>query len=259
MSGYPTSPPPPLEERPLDFPPFTERTLPNGLRLIVVEQHDLPVDRARKRELLSHLIREHNWFQVLVFTRTKHGANRLSEQLAKDGIPALAIHGNKSQGARTRALRDFKNGQVRVLVATDIAARGLDIDQLAHVVNFDLPNVPEDYVHRVGRTGRAGLEGEAVSLVAPEEKPLLADIERLLKRALPRTAVEGFEVDARAASDRTPGGSPRRNGGQRPNPRSGDGKRPGQAAPSGPAKPAGTKKPRRRRRRARAAAAGGTA
>jgi ATP-dependent RNA helicase RhlE len=158
-----------------------------------------PVDRARKRELLSFLIGSGNWRQVLVFTRTKHAANRLADQLDKDGLNAAAIHGNKSQGARTRALRDFKNGQVRVLVATDIAARGLDIDQLPHVVNFDLPQVAEDYVHRVGRTGRAGLDGEAVSLVSAEEKPLLADIERLLKRTLPRTQVPGFEPDPNAA------------------------------------------------------------
>ncbi len=220
-----------------------------------IAQRIYPVERARKRELLSFLIGSGNWRQVLVFTRTKHAANRLATQLGKDGLNAAAIHGNKSQGARTRALKDFKNGQVRVLVATDIAARGLDIDQLPHVVNFDLPNVPEDYVHRVGRTGRAGLEGEAVSLVAPEEKPLLADIERLLKRALPRTAVQGFEAGERA-SERSPGDSPRRHGGERPKSRAGGGKRSAQAAPSAPAKPAGTKKPRRRKRRARAAAAG---
>jgi len=132
-----------------------------------------PVDKLRKRELLSHLIGSQNWRQVLVFTRTKHGANRLAEQLGKDGLNAAAIHGNKSQGARTRALAGFKKGDVRILVATDIAARGLDIDQLPHVVNFELPNVPEDYVHRIGRTGRAGNEGEAVSLVCVDEHKLL--------------------------------------------------------------------------------------
>ena len=166
-----------------------------------VSQRIYPVDRARKRELLSWLIGSENWRQVLVFTRTKHAANRLATQLEKDGLNASAIHGNKSQGARTRALREFKNGQVRVLVATDIAARGLDIDQLPHVVNFELPQVAEDYVHRVGRTGRAGKEGEAVSLVCGEEKPLLADIERLLKRSIPRTMVPGFETGSRAASE----------------------------------------------------------
>jgi ATP-dependent RNA helicase RhlE len=154
-----------------------------------------PVDRERKRELLSFLIGSQNWQQVLVFTRTKHGANRLSQQLDRDGINAAAIHGNKSQGARTRALEDFKLGKVRVLVATDIAARGLDIDQLPHVVNFELPHVPEDYVHRIGRTGRAGREGEAVSLVCVDENNLLRDIERLLKRDIPRVVIAGHEPD----------------------------------------------------------------
>ena len=152
-----------------------------------------PVDSRRKRELLSFLIKSGNWKQVLVFTRTKHGANRLSEQLQKDGITASAIHGNKSQGARTRALADFKRGAVRVLVATDIAARGLDIDLLPHVVNFELPNIPEDYVHRIGRTGRAGSEGAALSLVCGEEYAYLKDIERLLKTKIPQKLVAGFE------------------------------------------------------------------
>ncbi|MBU9433745.1 DEAD/DEAH box helicase [Burkholderia multivorans] len=163
-----------------------------------VAQKIHPVDRDRKRELLTHLIREHNWFQVLVFTRTKHGANRLAEQLTKDGISAMAIHGNKSQSARTRALAEFKNNTLQVLVATDIAARGIDIDQLPHVVNFDLPNVPEDYVHRIGRTGRAGATGEAVSLVCVDEKQLLRDIERLIKREIPREVIAGFEPDPNA-------------------------------------------------------------
>ncbi len=136
-----------------------------------------------------------NWRQVLVFTRTKHGANRLSSQLEQDGISSTAIHGNKTQGARTRALADFKRGEVRVLVATDIAARGLDIDQLPHVVNYELPNIPEDYVHRIGRTGRAGNEGQAVSLVCVDERKLLMDIERLLKRDLPRVVIPGYEPD----------------------------------------------------------------
>jgi ATP-dependent RNA helicase RhlE len=132
---------------------------------------------------------------VLVFTRTKHLANRLAQQLERDGLSAAAIHGNKSQGARTRALADFKKGAVRVLVATDIAARGLDIQQLPHVVNFELPNVPEDYVHRIGRTGRAGLEGEAVSLVCIDEKKLLSDIERLLKQEINKVVIPGYEPD----------------------------------------------------------------
>lgn len=154
-----------------------------------------PVDKSRKRELLSYLIGSNNWKQVLVFTRTKHGANRLSEQLVTDGITSAAIHGNKSQGARTTALANFKSGKVRVLVATDIAARGLDIDQLPHVVNFELPNVAEDYVHRIGRTGRAGNEGEAMSLVCVDEHKLLRDIERVIKRNIPKVVIDGFDPD----------------------------------------------------------------
>ncbi|PWC10699.1 ATP-dependent RNA helicase RhlE [Brenneria roseae subsp. americana] len=161
----------------------------------LVTQHVHFVDKRRKRELLSQLIGENNWQQVLVFTRTKHGANHLAELLEKDGITAAAIHGNKSQGARTRALANFKDGGIRVLVATDIAARGLDIDQLPHVVNYELPNVPEDYVHRIGRTGRAEATGEALSLVCVDEHKLLRDIERLLNREIPRIAVPGYEPD----------------------------------------------------------------
>jgi ATP-dependent RNA helicase RhlE len=153
-----------------------------------------PVARERKRELLRDLVVAGDWQQVLVFVRMKHMANRLAEQLTKDGISAAAIHGNKSQGARTRALADFKQGTVRVLVATDIAARGLDIEQLPHVVNFELPNVPEDYVHRIGRTGRAGSPGHAVSLVSADESTFLRDIERVMKRTLPREVVPGFEA-----------------------------------------------------------------
>jgi ATP-dependent RNA helicase RhlE len=160
-----------------------------------------PVDKARKRELLSYLVGSNNWQQVLVFTRTKHGANRLAQQLLSDGISAAAIHGNKSQGARTRALADFKTAQVRVLVATDIAARGLDIDQLPHVVNFELPNVPEDYVHRIGRTGRAGNEGEALSLVCIDELKLLKDIEALLKAEIPKLVIDGFGPDPRIKAE----------------------------------------------------------
>ncbi|WP_396267394.1 DEAD/DEAH box helicase [Ideonella sp.] len=154
-----------------------------------------PVGRERKKELLAHLIRSGDWHQVLVFTRMKHGANRLAEFLNKEELTAMAIHGNKSQGARTKALADFKSGDLRVLVATDIAARGIDIDQLPHVVNFELPNVPEDYVHRIGRTGRAGAQGEAVSLVCVDENLFLRDIEKLIKRTLPRELVPGFEPD----------------------------------------------------------------
>ncbi|MEM9487372.1 MAG: DEAD/DEAH box helicase [Cyanobacteria bacterium P01_F01_bin.116] len=160
-----------------------------------IQQVIHPVDKGRKRELLSHMIGSRNWQQVLVFTRTKHGANRLAQQLEKDGLTAAAIHGNKSQGARTRALAAFKAGKVRVLVATDIAARGLDIAQLPHVVNYELPNVAEDYVHRIGRTGRAGNEGEAVSLVCVDEHKLLKGIERLLKQQLPQVLLPGYEPD----------------------------------------------------------------
>ena len=153
------------------------------------------VGKSHKRALLSHLISSQDWKQALVFTRTKHGANRLTEQLGKDGIHATAIHGNKSQAARTRALAGFKQGEVRVLVATDIAARGLDIDQLPHVVNYELPNVSEDYVHRIGRTGRAGKTGEAMSLVCQEEMKLLAGIERLIRKKIPVVEVPGFIPD----------------------------------------------------------------
>jgi len=159
----------------------------------LVAQAAYPVDAGRKRDLLAHLVKSNDWHQVLVFVRTKHGANRLAEQLARSGVEADAIHGNKSQGARTRALARFKDGSLRVLVATDIAARGLDIEELPHVVNYDLPHVPHDYVHRIGRTGRAGSVGEALSLVSHEEQPLLAAIEKLINRTVERRIVPGFE------------------------------------------------------------------
>ncbi len=158
-----------------------------------VEQIVWPVEKSRKRELLSHRIGAGNWRQVLVFTRTKHGADKLTKQLIQDGLNAAAIHGNKSQNARTRALAEFKAGKVRVLVATDIAARGLDIERLPHVVNFDLPAVPEDYVHRIGRTARAGEDGQAVSLVSPDEQKELKAIERLLRTTLRREVITGYE------------------------------------------------------------------
>ena len=183
-----------LADKLLDAPVLIDVALRN-IPTELVSQVIHPVDRERKRELLSFMVGSQNWRQVLVFTRTKHGANRLSQQLEKDGISSAAIHGNKSQGARTRALADFKRGEVRVLVATDIAARGLDIDQLPHVVNYELPNVAEDYVHRIGRTGRAGNEGQAVSLVCVDEHQLLGDIERLLKRDLSRIVIPGYEPD----------------------------------------------------------------
>ena len=159
----------------------------------LVDQIAHPVAHDRKRALLSHLVKSNDWQQVLVFTRTKHGANRLAEQLERDGIEADAIHGNKSQGARTRALKRFKDNELRVLVATDIAARGLDIEALPHVVNYDLPHVAEDYVHRIGRTGRAGTSGAAVSLVSHEDRPLLTAIERLMKRSVELRVIPGFE------------------------------------------------------------------
>jgi ATP-dependent RNA helicase RhlE len=162
----------------------------------LIEQKVHPVGREMKKDLLVHLIKSNDWDQVLVFTRMKHGANRLVEHLLKHDISAMAIHGNKSQSARTKALADFKTGDLRVLVATDIAARGIDIDQLPHVVNFELPNVPEDYVHRIGRTGRAGAQGEAVSLVCVDEDGFLRDIEKLIKREIPKEIVPGFAPPA---------------------------------------------------------------
>ncbi len=175
-----------------------------------VSQLVYPVDKGRKRELLSHRIGAENWRQVLVFTRTKHGANRLAKQLESDGITATAIHGNKSQAARTRALRDFKDGSVRVLVATDIAARGLDIDRLPHVVNYELPHVPEDYVHRIGRTARAGNDGHAISLVCVDEKKLLADIERLLGTRINKEVLSGYEPNPRIKAEPIHKGRPQR-------------------------------------------------
>ncbi|MFH7587077.1 DEAD/DEAH box helicase [Oceanimonas smirnovii] len=181
-----------------------------------IAQRFFEVDKGRKRALLSYHIGHHNWRQVLVFTRTKHGANRLAEQLGKDGLPAMAIHGNKSQGARTKALSEFKNGGIRVLVATDIAARGIDISELPHVVNYELPHVAEDYVHRIGRTGRAGSNGEALSLVSAEEKPLLKAIEKLIKQSADLEQVAGFEPDPNTPVtplENSRGGNRGRNGG----------------------------------------------
>lgn len=201
-----------------------------------VTQHVHFVDKKRKRELLSLMIGQGNWRQVLVFTRTKHGANHLAEQLSKDGITAAAIHGNKSQGARTRALANFKSGDIRVLVATDIAARGLDIEELPYVVNYELPNVPEDYVHRIGRTGRAAATGEALSLVCVDEHKLLRDIERLLKREIPRIALPGFEPDPSIKAEPIQNGRQGRGGGrgqgQGPGRGQAQGKRPERSAQS---------------------------
>jgi len=183
------------------------------------------VDKGRKRELLSQLIKTNDWRQVLVFTRTKHGANKLTKQLEEAGISAAAIHGNKSQGARTKALASFKANEIRVLVATDIAARGIDIDQLPHVVNYELPNVPEDYVHRIGRTGRAGQSGEAVSLVCVDEHKLLFDIEKFIKSEIKKVHIEAFTPDpsikaepiqnGRGGGQKRGGGNSRNGGGSR--------------------------------------------
>jgi ATP-dependent RNA helicase RhlE len=214
-----------------------------------------PVDAGRKRELLAHLVQSNDWRQVLVFCRTKHGANRLAQQLTRTGIEADAIHGNKAQNHRTRTLKRFKDNELRVLVATDIAARGLDIEALPHVVNFDLPHVAEDYVHRIGRTGRAGAEGEAVSLVSNEERPLMAAIERLMNRKVESRVIAGFEsgTPSQLPREEEPrrqhqprqhrgnrgqvqnsqprsGGQPRSNGQRRPN---------GQPRPNGQQRPDG--------------------
>ncbi len=212
-----------------------------------------PVDKTRKRELLSFLIGSNNWQQVLVFNRTKHGANRLAEQLNKDGITAAAIHGNKSQGARTRALADFKAGTIRVLVATDIAARGIDIDQLPHVVNFELPNVPEDYVHRIGRTGRAGNEGEAMSLVCVDELKLLKDIEKLIKREIPKEVIDGFEPDPSIKAEPIRNGRNNNAGGKR------RGQQPSQKRRSGNGNTKKAPRPGKNARRKTADANGNTA
>ena len=183
-----------LADKLLNQPVLIEVARRNSTAELVAQKMH-PVSRERKKELLAHLIRKGDWHQVLVFTRMKHGANRLTDYLNDQGISAMAIHGNKSQTARTKALADFKRGELQVLVATDIAARGIDIDQLPHVVNFELPNVPEDYVHRIGRTGRAGASGEAISLVCVDEDIFLRDIEKLTKRSIPREVVPGFEPD----------------------------------------------------------------
>ncbi|HJW08533.1 MAG TPA: helicase-related protein, partial [Holophagaceae bacterium] len=210
----------------LKDPALVEVT-PRNTAAELVRQIVHPVDRERKRALLAHLIQSRGLEQVLVFTRTKHGANRLSEQLDKDGISSMAIHGNKSQPQRIKALEEFKKGSVRVLVATDIAARGLDIDQLPHVVNYELPMVAEDYVHRIGRTGRAGSTGEAVSLVCVDEHKLLGGIEKLLKRPISQRVIHGFEPDPNAKPEPIPNGGRGGGGGSRGPRPGGGGGRPG--------------------------------
>ena len=205
--------------------PLQIQVTPENQTARSVEQVVHPCDMKRKSELLSHLIRDGDWRQVLVFSRTKHGANRVAEKLSREGLEAAAIHGNKSQGARTRALQGFKQGSVRVLVATDIAARGIDIQQLPHVVNLDLPNVAEDYVHRIGRTGRAGETGHAISLVAAEESLLLKAIERLTGEVLRKEDVKGFEPTILTAPPLDLSGGRRRSN-QRPRRRHGGGSGP---------------------------------
>lgn len=207
--------------------PSLIQVTPENTAVELVSQIVYPVDKKRKSELLSHKIGEEDWQQVLVFTRTKHAANKLSEKLAKDGITSAAIHGNKSQGARTKALANFKAGDVRVLVATDIAARGIDIDKLPHVVNFELPNVAEDYVHRIGRTARAGQAGNAVSLVCVDELKLLRDIEKLLGKNIDKINLPGYDIDPSIKAEpivNGRGGGGRNNGGGRGNGGRGNGR-----------------------------------
>ncbi len=217
--------------------PVQLQATPENRTATTVEHVLHPCDMARKPELLCHLIRSNDWQQVLVFSRTKHGANRIAERLTQEGMAAAAIHGNKSQGARTRALSGFKAGEVRVLVATDIAARGIDIHQLPHVVNLDLPNQAEDYVHRIGRTGRAGHNGHAVSLVAAEEHELLRAIERLIGNPLPRQEIQGFEPTVLSAPPLDLSGGRGRSGGRGGRSGGGGGRSGGgdrrRAAPSG--------------------------
>lgn len=184
--------------------PVSVDVAPRNTAAETVKQQVYKVDKSKKPAILTQLIKQGDWKQVLVFTRTKHGANRLAQKLQRAGINSAAIHGNKSQGARTRALADFKNGRVQVLVATDIAARGLDIEQLPWVVNFELPNVAEDYVHRIGRTGRAGMSGQAVSLVSAEEQKLLSAIERLLQKRIEIQILEGFEPEVNVRTNSAP-------------------------------------------------------
>jgi ATP-dependent RNA helicase RhlE len=193
--------------------PVTVEVARRNMPIELIGQVVHPVDKDRRRELLTHLVKANRWQQVLVFTRTKHGANHLAEQLERDGIEASAIHGNKSQPQRMRALKRFKDSELQVLVATDIAARGIDIEALPHVVNYDLPHVPEDYVHRIGRTGRAGESGQAVSLVSSEDRCLLRDIERLINRTIEQQVVPGFEP---SVGYHTASHEPQQRGGQRP-------------------------------------------
>jgi ATP-dependent RNA helicase RhlE len=223
-----------LAQKYLKNPVRVETAAPNST-VEAIAQKAITVDQSHKRELLSWMIGTNDWHQVLVFTRTKHGANRLAKQLEADGLPSAAIHGNKSQGARTKALAAFKNNKIRVLVATDVAARGLDIDLLPHVVNFEIPNVAEDYVHRIGRTGRAGNEGMALSLVCGAEHGLFEDIRKLVKVPIPTEVIEGYEPteplsrDAGKTNQRS-GSGQKRGGGQRRSANGGGGNRGGNSS-----------------------------
>jgi ATP-dependent RNA helicase RhlE len=181
--------------------PVQVEATPENTTVDAIIQKIYPVAKEKKTELIIKLITEGNWKQILVFTRTKQGANKLTESMISSGIKAAAIHGNKGQGARTKALAGFKNGSITALVATDIAARGLDIPLLPHVINFELPNIPEDYVHRIGRTGRAGASGEAISLFSPDETFFLRDIEKLVGLKLPKENIKGFEPDPNASTE----------------------------------------------------------
>ncbi|MDX1497968.1 MAG: helicase-related protein, partial [Salinisphaeraceae bacterium] len=228
--------------------PLQINVAPKNAAAETVTQFVVHVEKRQKRHLLAWLINSNNWYQVLVFTRTKHGANKLSKQLTSDGLEAAAIHGNKSQNARTQALAGFKAGKIRVLVATDIAARGIDIDQLPHVINYELPNVPEDYVHRIGRTGRAGMEGEAIALVDSEERKLLRDIQRLIGRDIPELDTSAYQpvdlppVQEQGERRRPPRRKPQ---GNRPKSNSSSGNRAANSNSGGEGKP----KPRRRKPR----------
>lgn len=227
-------------------PKLVEAT-PENTTVEKIKQRVIRVDRARKTELIIKLVKDGNWSQVLVFTRTKHGANRLSQKMDKKGISSAAIHGNKTQGARTKALKGFKDGSIRVLVATDIAARGLDIPLLPHVVNFELPNIAEDYVHRIGRTGRAGANGEALSLVCIDENAYLKGIERLIGMQIESEMISGFEVDPSIkAEDPNPQRRNQRNRNKGGNNRNKNNSRNNSNKPSSKFKKGGNKRPRRK-------------
>src|SRR5690606_13185622 len=226
----------------LNHPVQVEAT-PENTTVEAISQKVYRVSKHLKSDLVIKLIYEGNWKQVLVFGRTKHGANKLAEKLAKAGITTAAIHGNKSQGARAKALEGFKKGSIRVLVATDIAARGLDIPLLPHVINFEIPNIPEDYVHRIGRTGRAGAAGEAISLVSPDETTYLRDIEKLVGLKIPSEVIAGFEPDPNASTEPE---KRQQGGGNRPRPT-----RNANAKSSNTQKPNNSKRPKRNNERSR--------